>query len=92
MASLHIDTDAMDSYDDVTGYEVASMANQEILFLFGRAFAFRRIGQEEWGIHKVAFEKNVSGNAFWEKVGFTVRDDLVYRNKNIHQLKSIDLI
>ncbi len=47
------------------------------------------------GIHKVAlvtFEKNVSGNAFWEKVGFTVRDDLVYRNKNIHQLKRIDLI
>ena len=46
-------------------------------------------------IHKVAlvaFEKNVSGNAFWEKVGFTVRNDLVYRNKNIHQLKRIDLI
>lgn len=46
-------------------------------------------------IHKVAlvaFEKNVSGNAFWEKVGFTVRADLVYRNKNIHQLKRIDLI
>lgn len=50
---------------------------------------------EAEGIHKVAlvtFEKNVSGNAFWEKVGFTVRDDLVYRNKNIHQLKRIDLI
>ncbi len=50
---------------------------------------------EAEGIHKVvlvAFEKNVSGNAFWEKVGFMVRDDLVYRNKNIHQLKSIDLI
>ena len=50
---------------------------------------------EAEGIHKVAlvaFEKNVSGNAFWEKVGFTVRDDLVYRNKNIHQLKRVDLI
>ncbi len=49
----------------------------------------------EEGIHKVAlvaFEKNVSGNAFWEKVGFTVRDDLVYRNKNLHQLKRIDFI
>lgn len=47
------------------------------------------------GIHKaalVAFEKNVSGNAFGEKVGFTVRDDLVYRNKYIHQLKRVDLI
>ena len=50
---------------------------------------------EAEGIHKVAlvaFEKNVSGNAFWEKVGFTVRDDLVYRNKNIHHLKRVDLI
>ena len=50
---------------------------------------------ETEGIHKVAlvaFEKNVSGNAFWENVGFTVRNDLVYRNKNIHQLQRIDLI
>ena len=50
---------------------------------------------EAEGIHKVAlvvFNKNVSGNAFWEKVGFTVRDDLVYRNKNIHQLKRVDII
>ncbi len=50
---------------------------------------------EAEGIHKVvlvAFEKNVSGNIFWEKIGFTVREDLVYRNKNIHQLKRIDLI
>lgn len=46
-------------------------------------------------IHKVAlvaFDKNVSGNVFWEKIGFTVRDDLVYRNKNIHQLTRLDLI
>lgn len=50
---------------------------------------------EAEGIHKVAlvvFEKNVSGNIFWEKVGFTVRDDLIYRNKSIHELKRIDLI
>ena len=48
---------------------------------------------EAEGIHKVAlvaFEKNILGNIFWEKVGFTVRDDLVYRNKNIHELKKID--
>ncbi|MDE6434009.1 MAG: GNAT family N-acetyltransferase [Lachnospiraceae bacterium] len=47
------------------------------------------------GIHKVAlvvFEKNASGNIFWEKAGFTVRDDLIYRNKNIHELQRIDLI
>lgn len=50
---------------------------------------------EAEGIHKVAlvvFEKNTAGNAFWAKAGFTVRDDLVYRNKNIHQLQRIDLI
>ena len=50
---------------------------------------------EAEGIHKVAlvvFEKNVSGNVFWEKIGFTVRDDLIYRNKSIHELERIDLI
>lgn len=50
---------------------------------------------EQEGIHKaalVAFEKNISGNAFWENIGFTVRDDLVYRNKNIHELKAVDLL
>ena len=50
---------------------------------------------ETEGIHKVAlvvFEKNVSGNIFWEKAGFTVRDDLIYRNKNIHEFQRIDLI
>jgi len=42
---------------------------------------------EEQGITKVAlvvFEDNQAGNAFWEKQGFTVRDDLVYRNKTIN--------
>lgn len=47
---------------------------------------------EREGIHKVAlvaFETNISGNAFWEHVGFTGRDDLVYRNKNIHELERV---
>lgn len=47
------------------------------------------------GIHKVVLvvlENNVSGNTFWEKTGVTVRNDLVYRNKNIHELKIIDMI
>lgn len=47
------------------------------------------------GIHKVALvalENNVSGNIFWEKSGFAARNDLIYRNKNIHELKKIDLI
>ena len=41
------------------------------------------------GIHKTAlvvFAKNKIGNAFWEKRGFTSREDLVYRNKNISEL------
>lgn len=45
------------------------------------------------GINKVAsvtFKKNEIGNGFWENIGFTDRDDLVYRNKNIHELKRID--
>lgn len=31
----------------------------------------------------VAFSNNETGNAFWEKRGFTVRNDLVYRNKSL---------
>ena len=41
------------------------------------------------GVNKVAlvaFERNEIGNGFWENIGFVVRDDLVYRNKNIHEL------
>ena len=45
------------------------------------------------GINKVAlvvFDRNKDGNAFWEKVGFNVREDLVYRNKTISELIRID--
>lgn len=45
------------------------------------------------GINKVAlvaFERNESGNAFWEHLEFHDRPDLVYRNKNIHELQRID--
>ena len=45
------------------------------------------------GINKVAlvvFGKNEKGNVFWEKVGFTTREDLVYRNKAITELTRID--
>lgn len=48
---------------------------------------------EKEGITKVAlvaFEKNQNGNAFWEKIGFTVRNDLIYRNKSIAQMERID--
>lgn len=45
------------------------------------------------GINKVAlvvFQRNSMGNGFWEKIGFTGREDLIYRNKNIHVLDRID--
>jgi ribosomal protein S18 acetylase RimI-like enzyme len=48
---------------------------------------------EDIGITKVAlvvFEKNETGNAFWEKKGFTSREDLVYRNKQITEMIRID--
>ena len=48
---------------------------------------------DEEGINKVAlvaFQKNDMGNGFWEHIGFIERDDLVYRNKNIHVLNRID--
>ena len=37
----------------------------------------------------VAFKRNQSGNAFWEKQGFTVRDDLVYRNEALECVSKI---
>lgn len=45
------------------------------------------------GIHKVAlvaFKRNGPGNTFWEKLGFTVRDDLNYRNRELTRLTRID--
>ena len=47
----------------------------------------------ELGINKVAlvvFEKNEIGNKFWENQGFTVRNDLVYRNKALEDVIRID--
>ena len=48
---------------------------------------------EKEGIHKVAlvaFERNEIGNGFWDSLGFESREDLIYRNKNIHKLVRID--
>ena len=48
---------------------------------------------ETIGIHKVAlvvFEDNIVGNAFWEKMGFTVRDDLLYRNLALKDILKIN--
>ena len=48
--------------------------------------AMEALGKE--GITKtalVAFTDNTCGNNFWEKLGFTVREDLYYRNKYIEK-------
>jgi len=48
---------------------------------------------EQEGIHKTAlvvFASNELGNSFWEHIGFTCREDLVYRNRNIHPLEKIN--
>ncbi|MDD3194056.1 MAG: GNAT family N-acetyltransferase [Oscillospiraceae bacterium] len=45
------------------------------------------------GISKVAlvvFGRNQAGNAFWEKQGFTSREDLVYRNRLLVELVRYD--
>jgi len=45
---------------------------------------------KELGIHKVAlvaFRSNEKGNLFWKACGFEARDDLVYRNKSLHEEK-----
>lgn len=35
----------------------------------------------------VVFKDNDSGNGFWEHIGFTARNDLVYRNKYTNDVK-----
>lgn len=47
----------------------------------------------ELGIHKAAlvvFAANKDGNAFWEKLGFTERNDLTYRNTALSEMIRID--
>lgn len=50
--------------------------------------AFEKIGITKAAL--VVFDRNTDGNAFWEKFGFTVREDLVYRNKSIAEMTRID--
>lgn len=45
------------------------------------------------GIHKTAlvvFGRNQNGNQFWETMGFTTREDLVYRNRTLDEMIRID--
>lgn len=63
-----------------------------------RGVASRLIGEaigalEKEGIAKAAlvvFDRNEAGNAFWEKMGFTRREDLVYRNRSLREMVRID--
>lgn len=44
-------------------------------------------------IHKVAlvvFKRNKEGNQFWKKLGFSVREDLIYRNQARTEMARID--
>ena len=48
---------------------------------------------ENEGISKAAlvvFERNKAGNAFWEEMGFTKREDIIYRNKSLKEAERID--
>ena len=48
---------------------------------------------KEEGINKAAllvFSRNEAGNAFWESQGFTVREDVAYRNKALAEMIRID--
>ena len=38
----------------------------------------------------VVFDRNETGNSFWEGLGFTARNDLVYRNKALVDMVRID--
>ena len=47
----------------------------------------KKIGISRVGL--VVFNKNEIGNAFWEKMGFTMRNDLLYRNKELAEIVKI---
>ncbi|MBR5288174.1 MAG: GNAT family N-acetyltransferase [Clostridia bacterium] len=38
----------------------------------------------------VVFSRNETGNAFWEKMGFTERTDLTYRNQALTEMERMD--
>ena len=48
---------------------------------------------KEAGITKTAllvFKRNEAGNAFWERQGFILREDVAYRNRELIKLTRID--
>ena len=49
---------------------------------------FRQIGINKTAL--VVFSRNEDGNTFWEKMGFTVRSDLTYRNRTLNEMTRND--
>ena len=41
-------------------------------------------------VNLVVFSRNEKGNAFWERMGFTLRNDLSYRNKTLVDMIRMD--
>lgn len=41
-------------------------------------------------VNLVVFARNAAGNAFWERMGFTTREDLTYRNRALVEMTRID--
>ena len=41
-------------------------------------------------VNLVVFARNGPGNAFWEKLGFTERPDLIYRNRTLVHMVRMD--
>lgn len=71
-------------------YHTAVLPDYRNHGIAGRLVDSAMCALEKEGINKVAlvaFANNQIGNGFWEKMGFTIRNDLVYRNKNIYELE-----
>lgn len=50
--------------------------------------AFKDLGISKVAL--VAFSSNLAGNSFWERQGFSLRDDLAYRNLALQRLNRLD--
>ena len=88
MGFNHLD----DSREGITAYLRRNPATSFVA-LDGEKVIGVILALEAEGIHKVAllvFHRNEAGNAFWEKNGFTVREDVAYRNRSLTELIRID--
>ena len=74
-------------------YHTAVLKEKRKQGVAGELLATAMKALQKEGIKKVALvvvDKNEIGNSFWEKAGFSVRKDLIYRNKALEDLKRID--